>query len=153
MVFSTTWTVRNWGTPVTGHGTSSVRVVTFSPTTFSVSRTNNAPGLDLTAIRGKTILCRGWKWSIQYNILIICVWLFDSNKMSNESLSTSKLNGKIPTFFIFFIFYSIHFFSIQKRFTNSPENVINSHILMRSDGDERKIAAFGSLNRINKTVI
>lgn len=119
MIFSTTWTVRNWGTPVTGHGTSSVRVVILSPTTFSVSRTINAPGLDLTAIRGKTILCEGWKWSIQY-IAIHYIMLFvihqfvvccliqirkkKDPKNPNESLSTLKLNGKIHK--VFFILFS-----------------------------------------------
>lgn len=52
MTFSTTSTVRKCGTPVMGHGTSSVRNVTFSSTTISRSRTKRAPGWDLTAIRG-----------------------------------------------------------------------------------------------------
>lgn len=58
MIFSTTSTVRKWGMPVNGHGTSSVRVVIFSSSTFSVSRTINAPGLDLIEIRGNNILCK-----------------------------------------------------------------------------------------------
>lgn len=57
MIFSTTSTVRKCGIPVIGHGISSVRKVTFSSTIFSVSRTTNAPGLDLTAMRGKTTGC------------------------------------------------------------------------------------------------
>lgn len=57
MIFSTTWTVRKCGFPVTGHGTSSVRNVTFSSKTFSVSRIINAPGLDLMAMRGNTMVC------------------------------------------------------------------------------------------------
>lgn len=57
MSFSTSWTVRKCGTPVTGHGTSSVRVVIFSPRIVSVSRTINAPAFVLIAMRGKTRAC------------------------------------------------------------------------------------------------
>lgn len=54
MTFSIYSTVRNLGSPVIGQCTSSVRCVIFSSRIFSVSRTINAPGRDLTAIRGNT---------------------------------------------------------------------------------------------------
>lgn len=60
MIFSTTSIVRKWGRPVIGHGTSSVLRVTFSSTIFSVSRTTNVPGLDLTAIRGNIGCLNGY---------------------------------------------------------------------------------------------
>lgn len=73
MTFSTTSTVRKWGTPVMGHGTSSVRNVTFSSTIFSVSRTINAPALDLTAIRGNTTTgCQFQLIIIQNKIVFFC---------------------------------------------------------------------------------
>lgn len=55
MIFSIYSTVRNWGWPVTGHGTSSVRRTIFSSRIFSRSRITMGPSLDLIAIFGKTI--------------------------------------------------------------------------------------------------
>lgn len=78
MSFSTTSTVRNVVTPVTGHGTSSVRVVIFSPSTFSVSRTINVPGFVLIAIRGKTTMAceygfvyKEWKIFTECNVFFL----------------------------------------------------------------------------------
>lgn len=56
MTRSTSSTVRRCGIPVIGHGTSSVRNVTFWSSTFSVSRTRFAPGSDFTANRRNGML-------------------------------------------------------------------------------------------------
>lgn len=56
MTRSTSSTVRRCGIPVMGHGTSSVRNVTFWSSTFSVSRTRFAPGSDFTANRRNGML-------------------------------------------------------------------------------------------------
>lgn len=74
MSVSTTSTVRRCGTPVTGHGTSSVRVVIFSPSTFSVSRTINVPGFVLIAIRGKTMAC--WYMCGMMMLIWVRVYLY-----------------------------------------------------------------------------
>lgn len=55
MIFSMYSTVRNWGRPVMGQGTSSVRRTIFSSSIFSRSRITTAPSLDLMAIFGNTI--------------------------------------------------------------------------------------------------
>lgn len=97
MSFSTTSTVRKWGTPVNGHATSSVRVVIFSPRTVSVSRLAiNAPGLDLIAIRGNgnTIACEKFEEILFFFWFLIFYSNFrqDLFKWWNQSRTPSTFN-------------------------------------------------------------
>lgn len=90
MIFSTTSTVRKCGWPVNGHGTSSVRRVTFSSTIFCVSRTIHAPGLDLIAMRGNLICCQ-----FEHNIFLNKKIMYVSNYYLHNLKKNMDLNKNI----------------------------------------------------------